>query len=114
MDAVKFLEMKNRICKKYDDCFECPLGNKSGGCQVGSLVNQVVDERDLVAIVERWAKEHTKTRQSEFLKMFPNASQQDGLLNINPCTIDLKYSPSRGCRINCLNCRKEYWLAEVE
>ena len=108
MDAIKFLEEAKRMCKSYEHCTNCPL--EYYDCSLGAVENPQTE----VEIVERWAKEHTKTRQSEFLKMFPNASQQDGLLNINPCTIDLKYRPSRGCRINCLNCRKEYWLAEVE
>ena len=64
MDAVKFLQVKNRMCKG-NDCFVCPLGNEEGGCQVGSRVNQRVTEEQLVEIVEKLEAEHPiKTRQS--------------------------------------------------
>ena len=68
-----------------------------------------------VQIVEQWAKEHPiKTRQSEFLRMFPNAmiNESDGVLCITPCKIEGK---SIGCQNgkSCGECRREYWLTEV-
>lgn len=68
----------------------------------------------MVQIVEQWAKDHPfKTRQSEFLKMFPNAviDEDDGILGINPCAID----ESIGCTDGkgCDGCRRKYWKEEV-
>lgn len=75
---------------------------------------------------ERWAKrileargetpgEKKKTRQSEFLKMFPNAVKIDGIPDFCPRVMDLKYMPSGGCEnIACGVCKKCYWEAEVE
>lgn len=64
MDAVEFLKAKNRMCREYgdlpEDCFICPIGNDSGGCQAGALENWKVTEEILVQIVEKWAKEHPK------------------------------------------------------
>lgn len=71
--------------------------------------------------LERWAKrireargetpgEKKKTRQSEFLKMFPNA-QMDG------CTVAMcpgKVDENVDCRLQCDDCRKDFWLAEVK
>ena len=89
MDAVNFLKEKNRMCKKVKDCFSCSLGNKGGGCQVGSIVNQRVTEEQLVEIVGKWAAQHpAKTRQSEFLKIFPNTRIVDAIITIDPCDID--------------------------
>ena len=51
-----------------------------------------------VQIVEQWAKEHPiKTRQSQLLRMFPNAmiNESDGVLCITPCKIEGK---SIGCQ----------------
>lgn len=72
---------------------------------------------------ERWAqrireargealKEKKKTRQSEFLKMFPNA-----LINENSRTIDIcpQYVDGRiDCDGKCSQCSKDFWLAEVK
>ena len=78
--------------------------------------------QEVVEIVERWGKEHPrKTRQSEFLKMFPNAQIFEGVLKIEPCElIDSKLN-SEECHSydefglsGCYECRKKYWLEEVE
>ena len=115
MDAVEFLKIKNRICKKYgeqeNDCCNCPLGNLTGGCRAGVVENQDVTEEELVQIVENWEADQHKTRQSEFLKVFPNASIKYGSLRICPCDID---KDIRCSRRNCIDCQKKYWLAEVE
>ena len=55
MDAVEFLKIKNRICRKHD-CYDCPIGNKDGGCQVGCAYEQEATEEKLVFIVEKWAE----------------------------------------------------------
>lgn len=114
MDAVKFLKEKKRMCDKYSDCTGCPASEKNTkfniGC--GSLKEQFPEE--FVAIVEKWSAEHPiKTRQSEFLKMFPDADiHRNGILEICPRRIE--NSKMFDCHINCNDCRKEYWLAEVE
>ena len=57
-----------------------------------------------------------KTRQSEFLKMFPNARLIDGVLDIMPCKIVGREFQEQNCNTYCYceTCRKEYWLKEVE
>ena len=69
-----------------------------------------------VEIVEQWAKEHpANTRQSEFLKLFPNAKIDNGAIDIGPCAIDSYYKPHNKCiDTPCEECRKNYWLSEVE
>ena len=118
MDAVEFLKAKNRMCEAYSGCFDCPLGNDNGGCQAGVAENQIVTEEELVQIVEKWAKEHPiKTRQSEFLKMFPNVKlDTNGIVLIQPCYIDvnLRYSEMCNKMMSCPDCRKAYWREEVE
>lgn len=118
MDAVEFLKAKNRMCREYgelpEDCFACPIGNDSGRCQAGVLENQKVTEEILVQIVEKWAKEHPKkTRQSEFLKMFPNARIRGDVLEIRPCDIDDNIECIDRDE-ECYECYRKYWLAEVE
>ena len=72
-----------------------------------------------VEIVEKWAAEHPKkTRQSEFLKMFPRAPlnpMNDMTIGTDPCDVDAKYKPHKGCdETLCSDCQREYWLAEVK
>jgi hypothetical protein len=56
-----------------------------------------------------------KTRQSEFLKAFPNApiDKGNGVLFVDPCTVDSTQKGNKYCSISCTTCRKNYWLAEV-
>ena len=66
-----------------------------------------------------------KTRQSEFLKMFPNAHEgDDGVLNIYPCIVDETLDTDgfphgtacdRAERYGgCYECKMAYWNEEVE
>ena len=67
---------------------------------------------ETVRIVEKWSAEHpVKTRQNEFLKMFPNAEIKDGYLHICPGKIDKNFKCNN--RI-CSSCLQKFWLAEVE
>ena len=111
MDAVKFVKTVNRLCKQ--GCKKCPI-YKEGVCMAGFDDNSIKSIEGTVSKVEKWAKENPiKTRQSEFLKMFPNAviDEDDGILGIRPCYIDERI----GCtnEKGCDGCRREYWLAEV-
>lgn len=56
-----------------------------------------------------------KTRQSEFLKMYPNARlNSKGVLDIRPCNIDTSYSTDH-CYFACGDeCQNAYWSQEVE
>lgn len=69
MDAVEFLKAKVRMCENIH-CEACGLHSGNIYCVTYCFVYP--DEA--VAAVEKWAKEHPiKTRQSEFLKVIPNA-----------------------------------------
>nr|DAO90876.1 MAG TPA: hypothetical protein [Caudoviricetes sp.] len=111
MDAVEYVKTLRRLCKSKERCPGCKLYNKEDGyCIVDT--NEYAEEA--VQIVEQWAKDHpVKTRQSEFLKMFPDAviDEDDGILCIDPCTIDGSIGCTNGK--GCDGCRRKYWLAEV-
>ena len=65
-------------------------------------------------IILKWCEEHPiKTRQDEFLKMFPNAMLVGEAVNICPRDIDNQYRAD--CtKLSCYDCTKSYWLAEVD
>lgn len=123
MDAVEFLKQFNRMCKAYNDdgCKECPAYRYRCGEEFDG------QEEDGVSIVEQWAKEHpVKTRQSEFLKMFPNAHKSlNGVLDICPRKFEPKKyksaTPDKVCvngnvddEYHCDECCRDFWLKELE
>lgn len=116
MDAVEFLKERTRMCNFYMSmCMNCP-GNKVAYC--ATLCAKAID---LVPIVEQWSKEHPiKTRQSEFLKMWPDAEiGGDGLPNVAPCQLCLglihsEFPEDCESRGLCVECRRDFWLAEIK
>lgn len=121
MDAVEYLKEAIRICNTTNDCKECPFRNLKATFPCHSWVDSVdaANPEKAVEIVEKWAAEHPKkTRQSEFLKMFPNAQlDDDGMFNfsLKPCDIDPEYA-DKVCDqySDCQDCQREYWSEEVE
>lgn len=118
MDAVEFFKTANRLCEK--GCAECPI-RKKDICMVRRMARlgdtSVEDIEEMVSKVEQWAKDNpTKTLQSEFLKMFPNARIDDSRVLIF-CPKDFLPvgAGSTYCEKheNCKECRKDYWLTEV-
>lgn len=73
------------------------------------------DYEGMVEAAEQWAAEHpVKTRQSEFLKHYPYARiLAHGCLNA--CPMDVFSDADINCNEQpCFECKKEFWLAEVE
>ena len=109
MDAVEFYKQFARYCSS-SYCCACTI--------VESCKTKSKDGRDaekIVRTIEQWAKDNpVKTRQSEFLKMFPNAKLDiNGVLVIRPCDIDSKYCTDDDYLRKCGACARDYWLAEV-
>lgn len=118
MDAVEYVKTLHRLCKSQDCYFgratECPLLNKGDKKDGHCIANISGCEEKAVQIVEQWAKDNPiKTRQSEFLKQFPDAKIDAGYgtLDIDPCCIEKSIACANGK--NCYDCRREYWLSEV-
>ena len=117
MDAVEFLREKARMCNENPTCNQCELYKSKIAC-TGILCKKWMEEypEDAVAFMEKWAKEHpAKTRQSEFLKLFPEADvdKTGGCLTLNPCNVYEKMRKECGGR-KCSECRKAFWFTEVE
>ena len=115
MDAVKFLKEKTRMCSSKD-CDKCMLKTKNNGSDLNCISFIEKHPQTAVAVVKKWSAEHPiKTRQSEFLKMFPSADVTDGVLFICPRRVDLNCLSKEECReIICPECMKKYWLAKEE
>lgn len=119
MDAVEFIKTCARICRGYGDCKDCILGNFCDHSCYEYDNYQVAEQA--VANVLEWAKEHpVKTRQSELLKLFPNASMiDDECLNICPAQLssECRDKETGGCydsEMDCRKCKRDFWLKEIK
>lgn len=101
MDAVKFIEERNRMCGTMSEVWG-------------------VDAAQIVKTTEEWSAAHPrKTRQSVFLEQYPQASiGGDGVLQVCPFPISASHRNALGGCVNihrqCSDCRKEFWGQEVE
>lgn len=117
MDAMDFFKTANRLCKGQG-CKKCPAC-KDGMCMVMRMIrlddNSVKNIEETISKVEEWAKDHpVKTRQSEFLKLFPNAPKSGRVLDICPQNLNIDYMPPKRCEnIYCGACKTDYWNEEV-
>lgn len=105
MDAVKFIE-------------ECRRMYKVTGKHSPTLAGWVPAE-DIVKEVEEWAAAHPrKTRQSVFLDNYPCA-RIDSQSVLYACPADVygnNVCPKKNdaAPIICYDCRREFWMQEVE
>lgn len=106
MDAVKFIEEHRRMYKV-------------NGKHLPTLAEGIPAE-DVVKEVEEWSAAHLrKTRQSVFLEQYPEALVLDGgTLSVCPVLFSSEYRNAYGgCASpygSCAECRREFWMQEVE
>lgn len=106
MDAVKFIEEHRRMYKVT-------------GKHLPTLAEGIPAE-DVVKEVEEWSSAHPrKTRQSVFLEQYPEALVLDGgTLSACPVLFSSEYRNAYGgCASpygSCAECRREFWMQEVE
>lgn len=105
MDAVECMKAVTRMLKS--GTIDCAI-------QKYISAQKKNDYEGMVKAAEQWAAEHpVKTRQSEFLKLFPNAQTDSGCLNA--CPMDVFGNTGIDCnKRTCFECKKAFWLQEVE
>lgn len=104
MDAVKFLQERNRM---YE----------SGAATPGIGLEDDYDPVIAVKVVEEWSVAHPrKTRQDVFLEQWPNAKVfVDGILDFCPQELDSHHPcQSTDIEMRCQSCRRKFWMQEVE
>lgn len=101
MDAVKFIEERNRMCGTMSEVWG-------------------VDAAQIVKNTEEWAAAHPrKTRQSVFLEQWPD-TQLDKKGNVIICPKQLCRGEEfnkliAACRgTNCYECRRKFWGKVVQ
>ena len=125
MDAVEFLKEAKRYCKWCENTTQDGKKRLCDACYFEKL-NDIFNLHPMaygkfVETVEQWAKAHpVKTRQSEFLKQWPDARVgDDGYPSVAPCQLykDIEEKDENGicCKnCGCDKCRRDFWLKEVE
>mgnify|MGYP000788458055 FL=1 len=103
MDAVKFVEARRRMFAM------------TGEKPKYSLFNMGTPAEEVVLEVEEWATAHPrKTRADEFLEHYPKASMGvAGVLDVPPCYIEPSLRSMCSEKV-CADCRREFWMQEVE
>jgi hypothetical protein len=103
MDAVKFVEARRRMFAM------------TGEKPKYSLFNMGTPAEEVVREVEEWATAHPrKTRADEFLEHYPKASMGvAGVLDVPPCYIEPSLRSMCSEKV-CADCRREFWMQEVE
>ena len=87
-----------RSCKHYDE------GNTTDTCRYCKR-----------CYIDKFEPKPKKTRQSEFLKAFPNAKLIGGkVLSVDPCLVDRTYNTELCVDGFCKACKEKYWSQEVE
>lgn len=112
MDALEFIKAIKQMLR---------AGANNSTVQKYISAYKKNDCEGMVKAAEQWAAEHpVKTRQSEFLKQWPEtALMQDGVITICPLMISATYRDKNGaCNKNqsdtCADCKRQFWSAEVE
>ena len=107
-----------RMCKNAKTCDDCPLGLNITGANIACsyLIREIPDKAN--EIILNWCKEHpVETRQDKFLELFPNANTELEFIDICPHVVDCDYACKNRISyvgFDCNDCKKSYWLAEVE
>lgn len=103
MDAVEFLKERSRMYK-------------SGAATPTLGLKDVYDPIIAVKAVEEWSAAHPrKTRQSVFLEQWPNCMMgDDDVIRMCPRNVDKNYICDVNRFAGCPNCRRDFWMQEVD
>lgn len=114
MDALKFIEERNRMCKLFSPgCEGCRI-DEAKPAMIECVLWMIKNPEKTVEIVEQWSQEHPrKTRQDVFLENYPDAALGAGVLRVCPRNV------YKSAELNCNNstcylCKRAFWMQEVE
>lgn len=112
------IDGSNCICEFVKWLYEDD-GEEQGGCKDCKYEYKNAYESPCTECcnnyTSKWERRPKKTRQDEFLEMFPEARRKNLVLEVCPRVLNVHFDCkindiSQSCAICCLN----YWLQEVE
>lgn len=110
-----------RLCQEHrshtGNCEDCPLDGHKIGASCIYLMRNEPDKAN--EIILKWCEEHpAETRQSKIQKIIPAITLDVGeeYVDICPKDIDTDFISNKLCDnyAECSDCKREYWLAEVD
>lgn len=104
MDAVRYLEIKKRMCE--EGCSKCHLASQNNDENVLCVDYENTYPTKTIEIVEKWAEEHPqKTILMDFLEKFPKAKLGEDGVPYYCCPSELGYEDEKNCRdCACIDC----------
>lgn len=114
MDALKFIEERNRMCKLFSPgCEGCRI-DEAKPVMSECVLWMIENPEKAVQIVEQWSQEHPrKTRQDVFMAHYPDAALDDGVLRV--CPRNVYKSAELNCNnTTCYFCKRVFWMQEVK
>lgn len=118
MDAVEYINECTRMCSAHTCNSDCPAFDNGCKIAVTDKVGVMGPAEEKVAILEKWVEDNPKrTRQSEFLKIYPKTKRYDnGALLVCPAQLlgVAPYHKGAGCLVRCSDCCAEFWFEEIE
>ena len=117
MTAKEYLKTKARMtqhCKKR--CSNCELSSSKRRGYSDCVNFELARPEEAISIIQKWSNDHTvKTRQSEFLNMYPNVERlPDGCIALCPHKLDLTFNLANCSTSRCGECKRGFWFSEVE
>lgn len=99
----------NNMCDyySYEGCGVCPIMRQADDRQEGESCDEYIKRNTLKCIqfIRYWADDHMPTRQVVFLRKYPKAKTNNGILNICPQDITGECHSK-----DCDECKKKFWL----
>jgi hypothetical protein len=113
MKAVDYFKIKGRMTDNCDmNCGKCLLYAMNNGRGAFCGKYEVLNPKEAIEIVSKWAKEHpVKTYLSILLEKFPNVKlSEDKYPNLCPDAIfDITTGLKECCEMECIDCwNREY------
>ena len=110
--TLEYVKELSRMCEYYlntdSQCDKCPLN--------GLRCNEITSITEkYITRVQKWSDFHPiKTRQSEFLKMYPHSDLDGSIITICPWQLGEITLEECNSHSQCDACRKKYWMEEIE
>lgn len=118
-EVIKFLRELNRMCREECD-YGCPICETTDEVTPSNCGTWLQTHPEIAAdYVAKWAADHpAATRQTEFLKQFPNAGlDSSGTVCICPRDLDTRFVHqcvgNRDVNMSCEACRGRWWSREM-
>lgn len=114
MDAKEFLREYGAMCNTFEYCDDCPMTNLKEMYNIPYCSRVLVEHaEEAIKVVAGYRDK--RTRQSEYLRLFPRSYRpmRNGVLDVCPNRI----GGLLGCPTSdksCEECKEEFWLEEIK